>query len=60
MILIYLPIQSSRFDKSKVEFIFSYYKKWNFHDNYYYVVKNSNFKPSELRIEGSMINMLYG
>ena len=50
----YLPIQSSRFDKSKVEFhFFSYYKKWNFHDNYYYVVKNSNFKPSELRIEGS-------
>ena len=29
----YLPIQSSRFDKSKVEFhFFSYYKKWNFHD----------------------------
>lgn len=50
----YLPIESNKFEKSKVEFhFFSYYKKWNFHDNYYYAVKNSTFKPSGTRLEGS-------
>ncbi len=50
----YLPINNQQFNKSKVEFhFFSYYKKWNFHDNYYYAIKNSNFKPSPFRLEGS-------
>ena len=46
----YLPIQSDMFKSSKAEFhYFSYYKKWNFHDNYYYALKNWpkwNFKKS--------------
>ena len=49
----YLPIESTKFEKSKIEFhFFSYYSHWNFHDNYYYAVKNSEFKPSDLRLEG--------
>ena len=50
----YLPINKKKFEKSKVQFhFFSYYKKWNFHDNYYYAIKNSDFKPSSCRLEGS-------
>tara|TARA_Y100000310_G_scaffold336091_1_gene419741 strand:- start:352 stop:1566 length:1215 start_codon:yes stop_codon:yes gene_type:complete len=50
----YLPIESDKFKSSKAEFhYYSYYKKWNFHDNYYYVLKNSNFLPEEERIQGS-------
>lgn len=50
----YLPLKDKTFTKSKIEFHFySYYKKWNFHDNYYYAIKNSDFKPSPYRIEGS-------
>ena len=50
----YMPIQTDEFMSSGVEFhYFSYYKKWNFHDNYYYVIENSNFLPEEERIQGS-------
>ena len=50
----YYPINNSEFDKSKIEFhFFSYYKKWNFHDNYYYAIQNSSFKPSDTSLEGS-------
>ncbi len=50
----YLPLKSKIYEQNKTQFhFFSYYKKWNFHDNYYYVVKNSNFKPSDERLEGS-------
>jgi N-acetyl sugar amidotransferase len=50
----YLPLNSKTFKKSKIEFhFFSHYKKWNFHDNYYYAIKHSNFKPSSSRLEGS-------
>ena len=50
----YMPIQTDEFRSSGVEFhYFSYYKKWNFHDNYYYVIENSNFLPEEERIQGS-------
>ncbi len=50
----YMPIQTDEFMSSGAEFhYFSYYKKWNFHDNYYYVIENSNFLPEEERIQGS-------
>jgi len=50
----YLPIQSDMFKSSKAEFHnFSYYKKWNFHDNYYYALKNSAFLPEQERLQGS-------
>ena len=50
----YLPLNKKDFYSAKISFhYYSYYKKWNFHDNYYYAVKNSNFKPNDLRIEGS-------
>jgi N-acetyl sugar amidotransferase len=50
----YLPIEKKVFSKSNLEFhFFSYYKKWNFHDNYYYAINNSNFKPAQYRLEGS-------
>ena len=51
---IYLPLEEKKFEKNKLEFHnFSYYKKWNFHDNYYYAVENTDFKPNFERLEGS-------
>ena len=50
----YLPLEEKEFEKNKLEFHnFSYYKKWNFHDNYYYAVENTDFKPNFERLEGS-------
>ncbi len=50
----YLPLKKKDFLSSGIKFhYFSYYKKWNFHDNYYFAVENSEFKPSDLKIEGS-------
>ncbi len=50
----YLPIKKEDFNNSGAEFHFySYYKRWNFHDNYYYAVQNTNFLPSSERLEGS-------
>jgi len=49
----YLPLDRDKFKKSGKEFHFySYYKNWNFHDNYYYAVENSGFMPSSKRLEG--------
>ena len=49
----YLPIDKEVFENSNSEFhFFSYYEKWNFHDNYYYVLENSNFLPAPERLEG--------
>ena len=50
----YLPLKLSDLKKNKIEFHnYSYYKKWNFHDNYYYAVNNTNFRPDVERLEGS-------
>ena len=50
----YLPLSYNDIKKSKIEFHnFSFYKKWNFHENYYYAVENTNFKPNNERLEGS-------
>ncbi len=50
----YLPIDKNAFMNSKAEFHFySYYERWNFHDNYYFAVENSDFLPSDERLEGS-------
>ena len=50
----YLPLSHDEIKKNKIEFHnFSYYKRWNFHENYYYAVENTNFKPSDERSEGS-------
>lgn len=50
----YLPLDLNEFKNSNIKFhYFSYYKKWNHHDNYYYALKNSKFMPSDSRIEGS-------
>ena len=50
----YLPLDREKFEGNNKEFHFySYYKKWNFHDNYYYAVENSNFLPASKRLEGS-------
>jgi len=49
----YLPLEHDFFQNTGAEFHFySYYKRWNFHDNYYYVVENSDFLPSYERLEG--------
>ncbi len=50
----YLPLDEEDFKKNKLEFHnFSFYKKWNFHDNYYYAVQNTEFRPNIERQEGS-------
>jgi len=50
----YLPIEIDKFKSNKTEFhCFSYYKKYNFHNTYYYVLENSDFLPEEERIQGS-------
>ena len=50
----YLPLTEKDLKKSGVQFhTFSYYKKWNFHDNYYYAVENTEFKPNPEALEGS-------
>ena len=50
----YFPLDEEDFRKHKLEFHnFSFYKKWNFHDNYYYAIQNTEFKPNEERQEGS-------
>ena len=50
----YLPLAEKDFKKSGIEFhTFSYYKKWNFHDNYYYAIENTEFKPNPEALEGS-------
>jgi len=50
----YLPIETEVFNSNKIEFhYYSYYKKWNFHDNYYYAINNSKFTPQKERIQGS-------
>ena len=49
----YLPLERDYFQNTGAEFHFySYYKRWNFHDNYYYAVENSDFLPSHERLEG--------
>ena len=49
----YLPIEIDKFKSNKAEFhCFSYYKKYNFHNTYYYVLENSDFLPEEERIQG--------
>jgi N-acetyl sugar amidotransferase len=50
----YLPLKREKFQNSGAEFHFySYYRRWNFHDNYYYAVENTNFLPASERLEGS-------
>ena len=50
----YLPLSTKEIKYNNIKFYnFSYFKKWNFHDNYYYALKNSEFMPNEERIEGS-------
>lgn len=50
----YLPLKRQDFKNSGAEFHFySYYRRWNFHDNYYYAVEKTNFLPSNERLEGS-------
>ncbi len=37
----------------KGKYFFSYYKKWNPQENYYYAVKNTNFEANDERSEGT-------
>ncbi len=51
---IYLPLNRRSISDNNIKFYnYSYFKKWNFHDNYYYALKNSEFKPNNVRLEGS-------
>ena len=50
---IYLPLSNEIIRKKNIKFYnFSYFKRWNFHENYYYELKNSKFLPNVVRLEG--------
>tara|TARA_B110000037_G_scaffold217954_1_gene280023 strand:- start:3923 stop:5221 length:1299 start_codon:yes stop_codon:yes gene_type:complete len=50
----YVPLSFDEFKKSKLKCVsWSYFEKWHPQNNYYYTVKNSNFKPSPERSSGT-------
>ena len=51
----YKPPSEVELNNSGIEgkYYFSYYKKWIPQENFYYCVKNTNFKPNLIRSEGT-------
>lgn len=50
----YIPLSFDEFKESKLKCVaWSYFENWHPQNNYYYTVKNSNFKPSPERTLGT-------
>ena len=53
--MFYEPPSAQELEDAGIEGIhfFSYYKKWNPQENYYYVAEHCGFKPNPVRTEGT-------
>ena len=54
-LMFYEPPSAEELEDAEIEGIhfFSYYKKWNPQENYYYVAEHCGFKPNPVRTEGT-------